>query len=65
MKKRIKVLATYSWEFDKKEWEEVKEHWDGIKEDVRIGFEWDNITMFHSLNDLCFPDVHELRIEDV
>ena len=65
MKKRIKVLATYSWEFDKKEWGEAKEHWDKMKEDMRIDFEWDNIMMFHSLNDLCWPSVHKLKIEDV
>jgi len=36
-----------------------------MKEDMRIDFEWDNIMMFHSLNDLCWPSVHKLKIEDV
>jgi len=65
LKKRIKVSATYSWEFDRKDWKEAKEHWNKIKEDIKIHFEWDNITMFHSLNDIRWPDLPKLEIEEI
>lgn len=61
---KVKVSVTYTWTFDQRDWGEAQEFIQ-LREDVVNKVDYDNINMFHHLNQICWPDHNNLKVEQV
>ena len=55
---------TLSWTFDEKEWSDEKEHLSNLKDNPRIVLGHDLHNAWHCLNDMAYPDLTNLKVND-
>ena len=61
--KKVKVEITYIWEFSESEWWSFKYFQRDIQENIKNKVEYDNISAFHLLNNVCWPDCTKIRVK--
>jgi len=62
--KRIQVNLTLSWTFDEKEWSDEKAHRERLKENPRVILGDDILHSMYCLNDITYPDLKDIKIEE-
>ena len=62
-KKKVKVEITYSWEFSEAEWWSFKYFQRDIQDNIKNKVEYDHISAFHLLNNMCWADLKDIRVK--
>ena len=60
---KVKVEITYIWEFSEAEWWSFKYFQRDIQENIKNKVEYDNISAFHLLNNISWPDCKKIRVK--
>ena len=61
--KKVKVEITYVWEFSEAEWWSFKNFQRDIEENIKNKVEYDYISAFHLLNNVCWPDLKKVNVK--
>ena len=61
---KVKVTVTYTWTFDQKNWDETQE-FTQLQDAIKSKTDFDNIDMFHHLNQICWPNHANLKVEQI
>lgn len=60
----VRVTVTYSWTFTQKQWLEHQDFF-SMRQDLINKITFDNVDMFHHLNQMVWPDTKEIKVEAV
>ena len=61
--KKVKVEITYIWEFSEADWGDFKKFQTNIEGNIRNKVEYDNISAFHLLNNIVWPDLKKINVK--
>jgi|TARA_R100001244_G_scaffold29131_1_gene28391 hypothetical protein len=63
--KKVKLEITYSWTFNEVEWGDAQNHWKEVKLNPRIIQGQDSIDCWNIMNDVVYPDLERVKLNNV